>query len=66
MYDQSGYKRKNCVCQSQMRIELNPAPFGFPPHLLEEIEHFFAIYKELEAKKTGVEAGRTANQPSGS
>jgi inorganic pyrophosphatase len=26
-----------------------------PPHLLKEIEHFFAIYKELESKKTGVE-----------
>ena len=26
-----------------------------PPHLLKEIEHFFAIYKELEKKKTGVE-----------
>jgi inorganic pyrophosphatase len=26
-----------------------------PPHLLKEIEHFFVIYKELEAKKTGVE-----------
>ncbi len=26
-----------------------------PPHLLKEIEHFFAIYKELERKKTGVE-----------
>lgn len=26
-----------------------------PPHLLKEIEHFFRIYKELEAKKTGVE-----------
>lgn len=26
-----------------------------PPHLLKEIEHFFHIYKELEAKKTGVE-----------
>lgn len=25
------------------------------PHLLREIEHFFAIYKELEEKKTGVE-----------
>lgn len=25
------------------------------PHLLKEIEHFFAIYKELEEKKTGVE-----------
>lgn len=26
-----------------------------PPHLLKEIEHFFAIYKDLEKKKTGVE-----------
>lgn len=26
-----------------------------PPHLLKEIEHFFAVYKELEAKKTAVE-----------
>ncbi len=26
-----------------------------PPHLLKEMEHFFAIYKELEKKKTGVE-----------
>lgn len=28
---------------------------GVPPHLLKEIEHFFAIYKQLEKKKTGVE-----------
>jgi inorganic pyrophosphatase len=26
-----------------------------PPHLLKEIEHFFAVYKDLEEKKTGVE-----------
>ncbi len=26
-----------------------------PPHLLRELEHFFAVYKELEHKKTGVE-----------
>jgi inorganic pyrophosphatase len=26
-----------------------------PPHLLKEIQHFFAIYKELEEKKTGIE-----------
>ena len=26
-----------------------------PPHFLKEIEHFFTSYKELEAKKTGVE-----------
>lgn len=33
-----------------------------PPHLLKEIEHFFAIYKELEHKKTTVGGwdGRTA------
>lgn len=26
-----------------------------PPHLLREIEHFFAVYKDLEEKKTAVE-----------
>ena len=26
-----------------------------PPHLLSELEHFFAVYKELEGKKTAVE-----------
>jgi len=26
-----------------------------PGHLLEEIRHFFGIYKDLEPKKTGVE-----------
>jgi inorganic pyrophosphatase len=26
-----------------------------PPHLLKEMEHFFAVYKELENKKTGIE-----------
>lgn len=26
-----------------------------PAHLLKEIEHFFAVYKELEKKKTGIE-----------
>lgn len=26
-----------------------------PPHLLKEIAHFFAIYKDLEQKKTGIE-----------
>lgn len=25
-----------------------------PPHLLKELEHFFAIYKDLEEKKTAV------------
>ena len=26
-----------------------------PPHLMKEIEHFFAVYKELEEKKTGID-----------
>jgi len=26
-----------------------------PPHLLKEIEHFFAVYKDLEEKKVGIE-----------
>lgn len=26
-----------------------------PPHLLREIQHFFSVYKDLEAKKVGVE-----------
>jgi inorganic pyrophosphatase len=31
-----------------------------PPHLLQEIEHFFTVYKQLEKKKTRVDgwAGR--------
>jgi len=29
-----------------------------PPHLLKEIGHFFAIYKQLEKKETGVEGWR--------
>jgi inorganic pyrophosphatase len=27
---------------------------GVPPHLLKEIEHFFAVYKDLEKKKTAI------------
>ena len=33
-----------------------------PPHLLKEIAHFFAIYKELESKKTGVEGWRNLDE----
>jgi inorganic pyrophosphatase len=33
-----------------------------PPHLLVEIEHFFAIYKDLEEKKTGVEGWQDKEQ----
>jgi inorganic pyrophosphatase len=31
-----------------------------PPHMLLEIEHFFAVYKELEKKKTAVEGWKDA------
>ena len=27
-----------------------------PPHMFEEIRHFFSVYKELEDKKTATEA----------
>jgi inorganic pyrophosphatase len=30
---------------------------GLPPHLLEEIEHFFNIYKDLEPGKSSSTAG---------
>jgi inorganic pyrophosphatase len=32
------------------------------PHVLREIEHFFAIYKELEGKHTEVRGWRDAGQ----
>jgi len=32
------------------------------PHLLREIEHFFTIYKELEAKTTRIVGWRNAEQ----
>ncbi len=32
-----------------------------PPHLLKEIEHFFAVYKDLEEKKVGVEGWQDRN-----
>jgi inorganic pyrophosphatase len=31
-----------------------------PAHLLRELEHFFAIYKDLEDKKTAVKGWRDA------
>lgn len=31
-----------------------------PSHLLRELEHFFAVYKELEGKKTAVEGWQDA------
>jgi inorganic pyrophosphatase len=35
---------------------------GVPPHLLKEIEHFFAVYKDLEEKKTAVHGWEGAPQ----
>ncbi len=33
-----------------------------PPHLLKELEHFFAVYKDLEEKKTAVLGWRPASE----
>lgn len=33
---------------------------AIPNHLLKELEHFFAVYKELEGKKTAVEGWQDA------
>lgn len=33
-----------------------------PPHLMKEIEHFFAVYKELEEKKTGIDGWEGRDQ----
>jgi len=35
---------------------------GLYPHLLREIEHFFTIYKELEAKTTRIVGSRDAGR----
>ena len=32
-----------------------------PPHLLDEIEHFFSIYKDLEQKKVTIEGWKDCN-----
>lgn len=56
MWDEKGRDEKIlCVPVSDpMWNHLNRLS-DVPPHLLKEIEHFFTVYKELEAKKTGVE-----------
>jgi inorganic pyrophosphatase len=33
-----------------------------PPHLLRELEHFFAIYKDLEDKKTATLGWRDVDE----
>jgi len=56
MWDESGPDEKIlCVPVSDPNWNHIESLSDVPPHLLKEIEHFFSIYKELEAKKTGVE-----------
>lgn len=56
MWDEKGPDEKIlCVPVSDPNWSYIERLEDVPPHLLKEIEHFFAIYKELEKKKTGVE-----------
>jgi inorganic pyrophosphatase len=56
MWDEKGPDEKIlCVPVSDPNWNYIESLSDVPPHLLEEIEHFFSIYKELEVKKTGVE-----------
>ena len=56
MWDEKGPDEKIlCVPVSDPNWNYIESLSDVPPHLLKEIEHFFSIYKELEAKKTGVE-----------
>ena len=56
MWDEKGPDEKIlCVPVSDPNWNYIEGLSDVPPHLLKEIEHFFSIYKELEAKKTGVE-----------
>ena len=56
MWDEKGPDEKIlCVPISDPNWNYIEQLTDVPPHLLKEIEHFFRVYKELEAKKTGVE-----------
>jgi len=56
MWDEKGLDNKIlCVPIYDPNWNYIKSLSNVPPHLLKEIEHFFRIYKELEAKKTGVE-----------
>ena len=56
MWDEKGADEKIlCVPVSDPLWNYIESLADVPPHLLKEIEHFFAVYKDLEQKKTGVE-----------
>lgn len=56
MWDEKGPDEKIlCVPVSDPHWNHIERLADVPRHLMREIEHFFAIYKELEKKKTGVE-----------
>ncbi len=56
MWDEKGPDEKIlCVPVSDPLWNYIESLADVPPHLLKEIAHFFAIYKDLEEKKTGVE-----------
>jgi inorganic pyrophosphatase len=56
MWDEKGPDEKIlCVPVSDPLWNYIESLTDVPPHLLKEIAHFFAIYKDLEEKKTGVE-----------
>jgi inorganic pyrophosphatase len=63
MWDEKGPDEKIlCVPVSDPLWNYIESLADVPPHLLKEIEHFFAVYKDLEEKKVGVEGweGREA------
>lgn len=56
MWDEKGPDEKIlCVPVSDPLWNYIESLTDVPPHLLKEIEHFFAVYKDLEEKKVGVE-----------
>lgn len=56
MYDEKGPDEKIlCVPVSDPYWNQISDLSEVNPHLMKEIEHFFAIYKELEKKKVGIE-----------
>lgn len=56
MWDEKGPDEKIlCVPVSDPLWNYIETLADAPPHLLKEIAHFFAVYKDLEEKKVGVE-----------